>query len=312
MPFHNAQNHAESSRSLADPTYTGDLGDGLVCRWSTGADLDKIMDLYATVFREDDEPLNRGAGDEARVFMSEGFPLMGAEDFALVEDTSQPERPIVAATSFWRRQWSYGGILFGVGQPENVATLAAYRNRGLVRALFDMFHARSAAAGHLAQAITGIRYFYRQFGYEYVLDLGGHRAVPLASIPAKADSEPEPYALRPATLDDMPDLQTLYNQRRAASLVWHETDDAFWRYHVTGWDDAAVQDRDPALVGLIGKLHMIVDGDGKTCGYAWLASKRWGRSQFVFALELFPHVNWQRAALSVAHFPPTGRADAAD
>ena len=296
MPFHNAPNHANPSPSLADPTYTGDLGDGLICRWSTRADLDKISQLYATVFRDsDDEPLNVVAGDEARIFMSQGFPLMGAEDFALVEDTSQPARPIVAATSYWRRQWSYGGIPFGVGQPENVATFTAYRNRGLVRALFDMFHARSAAAGHLVQAITGIRYFYRQFGYEYALDLGGYRSVPLASIPAKEANEPEPYSLRLAMLDDIPDLQELYNQRRAASLIWHETDDAFWRYHITSWADPAIQGRDPALVGLIGKLHMIVDSDGKTCGYVWLAAKRWGRSQFVLALELFPHVNWQRA-----------------
>lgn len=285
-----------SPPSLADAAYTGDLGDGLICRWSTRADLDKIMHLYATVFRDsDDEPLNLGAGDEARVFMSEGFPLMGAEDFALVEDTSRPERSIVAATSFWRRQWSYGGIPFGVGQPENVATLAAYRNRGLVRALFGMFHARSAAAGHLAQAITGIPYFYRQFDYEYVLDLGGSRSVPLTAIPEKAEDANEPYHLRLATLADIPDLQALYNQRRAASLVWHETDEAFWRYHVTGWTDPAVCGKNPAQVGLIGKLHMIVNGDRQTCGYVWLASKRWGRSQFIFALELYPHVNWQSA-----------------
>ncbi len=62
-----------------------------------------------------------------------------------------------------------------------VATDARYRNRGLVRALFEMIHARSSAEGHLVQAITGIPYFYRQFGYEYVLDLDGSRILPVDS-----------------------------------------------------------------------------------------------------------------------------------
>ncbi len=38
-----------------------------------------------------------------------------------------------------------------------------------------MVHQRSADEGHLVTAITGIPYFYRQFGYEYALDLGGKR-----------------------------------------------------------------------------------------------------------------------------------------
>jgi hypothetical protein len=92
----------------------------------------------------------------ARIFMSENFPYMNAGDFAVVEDTSQAERPIVACTCLWRHRWSYAGIPFGVGRPEYVATDPAYRNRGLVRRLFDLVHARSATEGHLLQAITGI------------------------------------------------------------------------------------------------------------------------------------------------------------
>ena len=64
-----------------------------------------------------------------------------------------------------------------------VATRPAYRKRGLVRAVFEMAHARSAAKGELVQVITGIPYFYRQFGYEYALDLEGHRLVAAADVP---------------------------------------------------------------------------------------------------------------------------------
>ncbi len=72
---------------------------------------------------------------------------------------------IVSATNLLAQVWDYEGIAFGVGRPEIVATEPDYRNRGLVRAIFELIHARSAAQGQLAQAITASPYYYRQFGY---------------------------------------------------------------------------------------------------------------------------------------------------
>ena len=103
--------------------------------------------------------------------MSGTHPLMGPGDFALVEDQSKPHNPLVACTCLWRHTWEYEGIPFAMGRPEIVASDPAYRHRGLIRALFELIHARSEAEGHLVQAITGIPYFYRLFGYEYALDL---------------------------------------------------------------------------------------------------------------------------------------------
>ncbi len=284
------------STQLADPTYIGDLGDGLVCRWSTRSDQERIGYLMGSVFRfTQEEPINIRTADEARVFMSDGFPFAGPGDFALVEDRSKPDWPLVACTCFWRHHWSYGGIEFGVGRPENVATEPAYRNRGLVRALFAMIHARSAAEGQLVQAITGIPYFYRQFGYEYVLDLGGQRRVSLAALVDLKTTTANAYTLRLATEEDVPHLLTWYNQRRADNLVWHETTAAYWRYHITGWEAATVQQQGPTRVGLFGRLHIIVDPLGRDCGYTWLAAKRWGDDLRVYGLELAPSVNWQSA-----------------
>ena len=281
------------STPLADPAYVGDLGHGLVCRWSTKADQIRIGELMGTVFRHRaDEPLNIRTADEVRIFMSEGFPFMGAGDIAIVEDWSKADRPLVACTCLWRHRWRYGGVEFGVGRPENVATDPAYRNRGLVRALFDMVHARSAAEGHLVQAITGIPYFYRQFGYEYVLDLGGRRQVALTALPDATDEGPAAYSLRLATRNDLPDITALYNQRRGASLVWHEAPPAYWDYHIAGWADPVVQEKGATDTGLFGQLHMIVDGNGKSCGYTWLAAKRWSEEVRVYALELIPHMHW--------------------
>jgi len=281
------------SSQLADPTYQGDLGNGLVRRWSTAADLAKIADCLGTVFRPAaDAPLNVRAADEVRILSNGAHPFMGPEDWAIVEDTGLPDSPVVACTCCWSHTWSYGGIPFGVGQPELVATRPAYRKRGLVRAVFEMAHARSTAKGELMQVITGIPYFYRQFGYEYAIDLEGHRTVVAADVPAAKEDEPELYSLRLATVADIPHLQALYNQERGKSLLWHETDDAYWRAHLTSWDDPAIQGKEVTQIGMIGPLRMIVDKDGAVCGYIWLAARRWSSGLRVLALQLYPQVNW--------------------
>ena len=94
------------------------------------------------------------------------------------------------------QMWTYDGIRFDVGRPEQVATHPDYRRRGLVRALFEAFHQRSSR-WRAIQAITGIEYFYRQFGYEYALDLGGNRSVLFVDIPNLKDGETEAYRFAP-------------------------------------------------------------------------------------------------------------------
>ena len=66
--------------------------------------------------------------------------------------------------------WTYDGIAFGVGRPELVGTAPAYRRRGLVRTQFEVLHQRSAERHERLQAITGIPWYYRQFGYEMALN----------------------------------------------------------------------------------------------------------------------------------------------
>jgi hypothetical protein len=279
--------------SLADPTYTQALGDGLLCRWSTAADTEKIGLLLSTVHRDSaDEPLNVLSQDLARIFMSGNFPFMAAGDFAVVEDSSRPERPIVACTCLWRHQWRYADLPIAVGRPEYVATDPAYRNRGLVRRLFALIHARSAAEGHLLQAITGIPYFYRQFGYEFVLELEGSRTVYFSQIPNRKEGEAEYYHLRPASLDDIPLLMEFYNQQRGASLLWYEPDEAYWRFSISYWDDPAVQGRAVTTLGIKGRYYMIANADGQTVGSTWIRTRRWGSGLGVFpCLSAAPAVN---------------------
>ncbi len=283
------------SSALAGPDYTGDCGSGLVRRWSTAADLDKIAHCMATVFRGDEgKPLSPLHWARMELAFTTAFPLMDAGDCAIVEDTSHADRPIVATACLWRQRWSYGGIPFGIGRPEYIGTRVEYRNRGLIRGLMEMLHARSAARGDLLQAITGIPYYYRQFGYEYALDLKGIRRVYLADIPPAVEGQGAQYRLRPADTGDTADLLALYNQRRAGSLVWCETDETYWHYNVTAGELPPIRSTDPVYCPLIDRPYMIVDATGAVCGFVSLAPVRRGPALLVDDVELYPHVNWPR------------------
>jgi GNAT superfamily N-acetyltransferase len=278
------------------PNYRRELGEGLIQRWSTPKDTENIAQLIGLVYRDkEDEPLNLRAIDSVRRHMSGDFPLMGSGDYAVIENTGKEGNPLVACTCLWRQEWEYEGIAFGVGQPEFVATHPDYRNRGLIRALFDMVHTRSEEEGHLVQGITGITHFYRQFGYEYALELEGRRVTYLSLIPRAQESTPEPYSLRAAITQDIPLLMELYNRQRATSMVWAIASERFWRYQME-------EVQDPTVAGKQMCVRMIVDDAGTVQGYLMVAIKRWGKNLNVYALNVAAGVSWQAVA------PPLLRA----
>lgn len=210
-----------------------DLGDGLVLRWTTAADTEAVAALVGAVFRgrEDEEP-NHGLMDTVRRYMRVDYPFMGPDDFVVVEDTSKDGSPIVACTCYLREEWLFDGIPIAVGRPEIVATEPGYRNKGLIRAIFSAVHERAAKDGTLIQGITGIRYFYRQFDYEYAIDLGGGVTLPAPLLPELRDGGEEPYHLRQATRADIPFIAACYRHQQMDSLVTCGLPDEFWRYHI--------------------------------------------------------------------------------
>lgn len=256
---------------MSDPTYRRDLGHGLVLRWSAAADSERIGALYSHVFRRDaaDTP-NMLIASWARELLSGDHPLITAGDFALVEDTASGV--VVAATCLMAQTWEYAGIALPVGRPEIVASLPDYRNRGLIRAIFELIHARSDDRGDLAQGITGIEYYYRQFGYEYALDLGGSKTVPFANIPKLKDGETELYTLRDAAEADLLQLDALYDRERTREyqhvplLVSTRIDASYWQFRLREtWRETGE--------GWLNKL--LVDQHGRVAGYALLSPIRW-------------------------------------
>ncbi len=281
------------TETAASATYRRNLGNGLVLRWSTPEDTENIANLSGHVFREKEgEPLNEDVMKEVRRLMSGQYPLMGQNDYAVIEDMHKEGNPLVASMCLLRQEWNYEGIPFMMGRPEIVASDPSYRKRGLIRALFEMLHTRSEAEGHLAQGITGIFYFYRQFGYEYALDLGGLRSTYLSLIPRLKEGESELYTLRDANEGDIPAILAFYNSRRDASIVWSTLSADYLRHSLSRWtQESEAEKRSQA--------QMIVDASGKAQGFILLPRKRWGRSLHLNMMEVAPGVNVQAMMPSV-------------
>src|SRR5262249_50118492 len=144
-------------------------------------------------------------------------PHIGPRDFAVVEDTTTGT--IVASTCLLRYPITFDGTPIPFGRPEVVATQPEYRNQGLIRAIFELIHAKSAARGDLLQGITGIAHYYRQFGYEYSVSMGTGLTVHFAAIPTLKTDATDPYSLRKATLDDSAQLRRLWKREQMQAAI---------------------------------------------------------------------------------------------
>lgn len=210
------------------------LGEGVTLRWATPADADALAAFNLQIHSDNPEEPETFLDYWTRELMAGQHPTTKADDFTMVVDEKAGDK-IVSSLNLISQTWAYDGIPFGVGRPELVGTDPAYRRRGLVRAQFEAIHAKSAARGELMQAITGIPWYYRQFGYEMGVDLGGSRAYYLLpsrlSQAAAAEAEPA-YQLRPAQLADLPLLREFYAQYCRGSLLSRLRDDAIWQHEL--------------------------------------------------------------------------------
>jgi hypothetical protein len=289
------------------PTLLQSLPDGLVLRTATPADASALADFNARVHSDDGED----KPDEAvRVWtydlLTRPHPTLTPADFLVVEDTRTGD---IASTTMWIPQtWAYGGVPFGVGRPELVATAPAYRRRGLVRRQMEVLHRWSLARGHLVQAITGIPNYYRQFGYEMALSLDSGRSGFAPQVPRLPEGAAELYRVRPAAEADLAFVARVYDQTVAQrDLVSVVRDPALWQYELAGRSPASLEGW---------SLFILETAAGEPAGYLTHLRKVWPGSAGVrivlLAYELAPGHSWLAATPSVIRYLwQTGEAYAA-
>ncbi len=236
--------------------------------------------------------------------MTGSHPTFDAGDFLVVEDTarSTPERPyIVSSSNLISQTWAYEGIEFGVGRPELMGTHPDYRRRGLIRAQFEVLHRWSTQRGELIQAITGIPWYYRQFGYDMALALHGGRRGAVAGLPALKEGATEPYVLHPATAADLAFIAEVETHRQRRSLVNCVRDAAQWAYELSGRDP-----RNAAHVELR-IIEAAPAGSAAPSAVGFLAHPAvlWGSTLLATRYELLPGTSWWAVTPSVLRYLQT-------
>lgn len=240
--------------TLTDTHLPRDLGEGLVLRSATAADAEPLAQFNGRIHGRDH--FDAAVAAWTRDFCSQSHPAVGPSNVLVVEDTRANK--IVSSMCLIPQTWTYAGIPFGVGRVEAVGTDPEYRRRGLVRTQIELLHARSAAMGHLVQGITGIPWFYRQFGYEYALNLGGGRMVSFTNITRLNAGETESFRLRPLTPADLPFVAPLFEGASAGSLVACARPDWLWQYLLSGCSPDSFENR---------PFQVIESAEGRSVGY---------------------------------------------
>ncbi len=274
------------------PTILKDLGDGLILRRSTPADADLLAEFNSIIHSDDgpDKPEEKLAV-WTRDLLTRPHPTFKPDDFLIVEETATQR--IVSSINHISQTWSYEGIPFKVGRPELVGTLPEFRNKRLIAEQFAVAHQWSQERGELVQGITGIPYYYRQFGYEMALELSGGRVGFVPLVPELKEGQSEPYTMRPASPADIPFLMEVEAFAAQRYLIRVHRDEAIWQYELSGRSKGSMTHNE---------FRIIQDTAGQPVGFLCHHWFNWGFGTALFEYELKPGVSWSDVTPSVARY----------
>jgi hypothetical protein len=273
-------------------TFLRDLGDGLILRRAVPADCDALVRFNSITHSDSDQP-DRYVAGHTYDLINGRLPGFAAGDFTIVEDTITGQ--IVSSLSLIPQVWAYDGIPFPVSRPEIVGTAPAYRRRGLVREQFKEVHRWSKERGDLVQVITGNPWYYRQFGYELALTLGGGRMGYGPNLPRLQPGETEPYAIRPARLEDLPSIARIYDCAMQRQPIFCLRDEALWRYEFDGRSAYNLNRKTLHVIESAGESSSIV-------GFFALTPWLWGPSMWLSIYEIQEGASWLEITPSVMRY----------
>lgn len=212
------------------------LPDGIDLRPMRGEDASELIAFTTRVFGIELGEPDTTAGVWAGDLLRGNHPTTRPEDGMVAVDRATGA--IVACSFLISQIWQFAGIPIRAGRPELIASEPAYRGRGIVRALLDAIHARSATLGHYLQALTGIPVYYRQYGYEPGLLTPGERIGPVDAIAALPPGA-GPVHLRAATAADLPLITRLARRAAERSFIATLWDEEHLRYELFVRDHAS-------------------------------------------------------------------------
>lgn len=274
------------------PLFIRDLGDGLILRRASVEDADALAELNSKMHSDDgpDKPDLR-IGAWTRDLVAKPHPFLTPGDFTVVEETAT--RRIVSTLCLIPQVWTYEDVEFGVGRPELVCTLPEFRKRGLVRIQMEEVHKWSGERGHLVQVITGIPYFYRQFGYDMALNLAGRRYGFEPHVTQLKDGETEKYRIRPAQEGDIDFILRVYEMNETRYGLSCKRTPEIVRYEMKGQSYDNINHFE---------MMVIEDAGGKQMGFFQHGTELWFGGVYCVYLGLADGVSWLEVSPAVVRY----------
>jgi hypothetical protein len=259
------------------------LGNGLTLRYSTADDIDNLVEFNTRVLTDDetgkpDVRIGHWTRDLLTLHNNEEAGPFG---LLIEEDTTHR---VASALISIPQTWTFAGIPVSVGRPELVGTDKEFRKRGLVRTLFQEFHRSSQERGDLLQGITGIPYFYRQFGYEMAVELGGSYSAYEPQVKAAAKVDKAGCSVRPASRDDIPFLCDCYQSSASRYLLHCPLGHEWWTTDLNR--------KHPDNIGKQA-IYILESADKQPAGFFILSKEMDGEAVVVRYVEVRSGLNWR-------------------
>jgi hypothetical protein len=271
--------------------YIQELKNGLILRTGRPEDAERLGAFNAQIHGRDNVSDYRGVEAWTKDLATGNHPTFRPGDFLFVEEKDKGR--IVSSLNLISQTWTYAGIPIKVGRVELVGTTPEFRQQGLIRAQFEVVHQWSRERGELLQAITGIPYYYRQFGYEMALALSGGRIGYSENIPELPANEKEPFLIRPAEEKDLVFMHRLDELDSQTSLIYCQQDLTSWRYLLNGMNEANINRKE---------LKIITNPAGNAVGFIIHPPSLYETKMALEGYHLLPEVSWWEVTPSVMRY----------
>jgi len=166
---------------------------------------------------------------------------------------------IVSALNSIPGVWNYEDIPLQNLELGWVGTLKEYRRRGLNRQLQHHFDSVLFEGKYDLSTIMGIPYYYRQFGYDFVIPMDRTVWIRTNQIPPFDEKNPPEYMkfkIRGAEKKDHPDMMELFDEHNRNLLVYVPRSKELWE----------VQEKFKRQFENEFQTYVLIDGS-KTIGY---------------------------------------------
>ncbi|MFW9925358.1 MAG: GNAT family N-acetyltransferase [Candidatus Thorarchaeota archaeon] len=188
----------------------------------TDEELKEILEFHSRIHPNDDiEELKR---------QIEHLPGFGKELNFFLRDVQTGM--IVSSLNAIPGIWSYAGIPLRNLELGWVGTLKEQRRKGLIRSLYEHFDSLLHEGEYDISTIQGIPYYYRQFGYDFVIPLDPTLWISISQLPTADEKKPPPYMeinCREAEANDLDDLMKLYDENNRNVQVYIPRSRELWK-----------------------------------------------------------------------------------